>query len=198
MGRNGAIVMPSVGTVSWWTSNSKVRREPGDSNPRQQVVAARRDRLPRAGNALCRETSLPGSRSAAFRGPRDRPAAAPSGLTLGIATRSASRRVRSSTDQPRPLSLDPFQVLAGAGVDPDLLARLDERRDLDLQARSRVASLYWLVAVAPASAGGVSVTASSTESGISIETGLSLMYLTITFVFGSRYCIAVPMMSGEK
>src|SRR5690349_11264680 len=29
--------------------------------------------------------------------------------------------------------LDPLDVLAGAGVDADLLARLDERRHLDLQ-----------------------------------------------------------------
>ena len=41
----------------------------------------------------------------------------------------------------------------------------------------------------------MSVTESSTESGISIETGLSLMYLTITLLLGKRYCMAVPMMS---
>ena len=51
---------------------------------------------------------------------------------------------------------------------------------------SSLASLYWLVAVAPASDGGVSETVSSTKSGISIETGFSLMYLTITREFGSR------------
>ena len=63
---------------------------------------------------------------------------------------------------------------------------------------SSVASLYWFVAVAPWRAGGVSVTVSSTASGISIETGLSLMYLTITLAFGSRKSIDVPMISGEK
>ncbi|KAJ3069104.1 hypothetical protein HK102_006997 [Quaeritorhiza haematococci] len=63
---------------------------------------------------------------------------------------------------------------------------------------SSVASLYWLVAVAPWSAGGVSVTHSSTESGISMETGLSLMYLTETLLLGSRNSIAVPMISGAK
>ena len=63
---------------------------------------------------------------------------------------------------------------------------------------SRVASLYWLVAVAPLIEGGVSVTVRSIEAGTSIETGLSSMYLTITLLLGRRYCIAVPRISGGK
>ena len=50
-GRNGSIVMPSVGTVSWWTSNSKVRREPGDSNFA--------NRLSRPGATGCRRQVIP-------------------------------------------------------------------------------------------------------------------------------------------
>src|SRR5262245_20347202 len=53
---------------------------------------------------------------------------------------------------------------------------------------SRVASLYWLVAVAPLIEGGVSVTVRSMEAGTSTETGLPPTYCTVTLLFGSRYC----------
>ena len=63
---------------------------------------------------------------------------------------------------------------------------------------SSVASLYWLVAVAPFRAGGVSVTVISTVAGSSIDTGLLSTYLTITLLFGSKYCMDEPIMSGGK
>src|SRR5271157_3709588 len=117
---------------------------------------------------------------------------------LAIDTRSASKPVRSSTDEPRSRSLDPFQVLGRAGVDPDLLARLDERRDLHLQTGLQGRFLVLIGGRRTRQRRGVSDTVSSTESGISIETGLSLMYLTITFALGSKNCIAVPMISWSK
>ena len=63
---------------------------------------------------------------------------------------------------------------------------------------SSSASLYWLVAVAPLIDGGVSVTVRSIDAGTSSETGLSATYMTMTLLLGSRYCIAVPRISGAK
>src|SRR5205807_6577074 len=60
---------------------------------------------------------------------------------------------------------------------------------LTLRPVSRVASLYWFVAVAPLIEGGVSTTIRSIEAGTSIETGLSATCMTITRLLGRRYCI---------
>ena len=63
---------------------------------------------------------------------------------------------------------------------------------------SRIASLYWFVAVAPFKDGGVSVTTRSIDAGTSTDTGLPPTYCTATFEFGNRNCIAVPRISGWK
>ena len=122
------------------------------------------------------------------------------GLTLGIATRSPRQagHVVHETGSPRSRSLDPFEVLAGPGVDPDLLAGPDERGDLDLQAGLQGRFLVLVGGRRPRERRRGVGDGQVDEAGISIETGLSLTYLTITLLLGSRYCIAVPRISGEK
>ena len=49
------MVMPSVGTVSWWTSRTRVRAAAGRLVPGEDVVALRRDGLPLRADAEAAE-----------------------------------------------------------------------------------------------------------------------------------------------
>ncbi len=113
----------------------------------------------------------------------------PIGLTLGMATKAESNRV----SHPRGSSAaEAGSHLTRSRYSPVRVSirifspGLTNGGTWTFRPVSSVASLYWLVAVAPARAGGVSVTVSSTKSGTSIETGLSLMYLTITSRVGQQ------------